>query len=193
MDIRKIVVIAALALLAIIGFNYYSSTQSEKARSVRVAETEALRASIPQPVARVGSENAASDQFSAEPEKSQSDSHIAASTQADVVVANDDDLFVEPPKEELNNKSSDSICESLIEMSENIMRNRLNGVPIANSLEAVNSIKDGTPANDAVSNLAKQIVIEAYERPSFSTESYKDDAIREFGARQYLACIKAIG
>ena len=46
MDIKKIVVIAALALLAIIGFNYYSSAQSEKARAVRVAETEALRNQI---------------------------------------------------------------------------------------------------------------------------------------------------
>ena len=48
MDIKKIVVIAALALLAIIGFNYYSSAQSEKARAVRVAETEALKASVAQ-------------------------------------------------------------------------------------------------------------------------------------------------
>ena len=51
MDIKKIVVIAALVFLAIIGYNYYSSAQSEKARAVRVAETEALKASIPQPVA----------------------------------------------------------------------------------------------------------------------------------------------
>lgn len=48
MDIKKIVAIAALALLAIIGFNYYSSAQSEKARAVRVAETEALKASVAQ-------------------------------------------------------------------------------------------------------------------------------------------------
>lgn len=46
MDIKKIVAIAALVLLAIIGFNYYSSAQSEKARAVRVAETEALRNQI---------------------------------------------------------------------------------------------------------------------------------------------------
>lgn len=51
MDIKKIVVIAALALLAIIAYNYYSSAQSEKARTARIAETEALRASDPQPVA----------------------------------------------------------------------------------------------------------------------------------------------
>ncbi len=46
MDIKKIVVIAALVFLAIIGYNYYSSAQSEKARAVRVAETEALRNQI---------------------------------------------------------------------------------------------------------------------------------------------------
>lgn len=51
MDIKKIVVIAALVFLAIIGYNYYSSAQSEKARTARMAETEALKASIPQPVA----------------------------------------------------------------------------------------------------------------------------------------------
>lgn len=188
MDIKKMVAIAALVLLAIIGYNYYSSAQSEKARNARMAETEALRASIPQPVVQSVSKNAASDQSSAEPKNPQPDTHVMAGTQ-DAVVASDDDLFGEPEKEKLD---SDSVCESVIEISESIMRNRLNGVSIANSLEAVNSVKDGTPANEAVSNLAKQIVIEAYERPDFSTESYKDDAIREFGAKQYLTCIKAM-
>ncbi len=51
MDIKKIVVIAALVFLAIIGYNYYSSAQSEKARAARSVETEALKASVPQPVA----------------------------------------------------------------------------------------------------------------------------------------------
>lgn len=51
MDIKKIVAVAALVFLAIIGYNYYSSAQSEKARAVRMAETEALKASVPQPVA----------------------------------------------------------------------------------------------------------------------------------------------
>ena len=48
MDIKKIVAIAALVLLAIIGYNYYSSVQSEKARAARMAETEAMRASVAQ-------------------------------------------------------------------------------------------------------------------------------------------------
>ena len=43
MDIKKIVAIAALALLVIISFNYYSSAKSEKNRAARIAETEVLR------------------------------------------------------------------------------------------------------------------------------------------------------
>ena len=46
MDIKKIVIIVAVLLLAFIGFNYYSSAQSEKARAERMAETEVLRKQI---------------------------------------------------------------------------------------------------------------------------------------------------
>lgn len=184
MDIKKIAIIVAIILLGIIGYNYYSSAQSAKNRAAMAAETEALKASIPQPVVQQSTVIKESDA-----------NQLEIAPVEPVPVASDNEVFSASIPEDVESKSKvdDSICESLIEMSENIMRNRLNGVPITNSLEAVNSIKDGTPANDAVSNLAKQIVIEAYERPSFSTESYKDDAIREFGARQYLACIKAIG
>lgn len=51
MDIKKIFAVAALVFLAIIGYNYYSSAQSEKARAARSVETESLKASVPQPVA----------------------------------------------------------------------------------------------------------------------------------------------
>ena len=50
MDIKKIVAIGGLVFLAIIGYNYYSSAQSEKARAARSVETEAVKASVPQPV-----------------------------------------------------------------------------------------------------------------------------------------------
>ncbi len=185
MDIKKIVVIAALALLAIIGFNYYSSAQSEKARAARVAETEALRASIPQPTASVQQPTAVIEA----PEINQP--QLAAGEPAPI--ASDNELFsaAVPEEAELKNKLDDSFCDSIIPVAEKIMRGRLNGVSIASSLEVVNGIKDGTPANEAVSDLTKQIVIQAYDTPSFSTESYKDDAIREFGAKQYLACMKA--
>lgn len=43
MDIKKIIIIVVMVFLGIIGFNYYSSTQSEKNRTARIAETEVLR------------------------------------------------------------------------------------------------------------------------------------------------------
>ena len=46
MDIKKILIIVIIAVIAIAGFNYYSGAQSEKNRAARAAETEALRKQI---------------------------------------------------------------------------------------------------------------------------------------------------
>nr|WP_181718250.1 hypothetical protein [Psychrobacter sp.]QJS05344.1 hypothetical protein [Psychrobacter sp.] len=46
MDIKKIIIVAIVALLAIIGFNYYKGVQSEKSTAARNAETEILRQEI---------------------------------------------------------------------------------------------------------------------------------------------------
>lgn len=46
MNIKTMAIAALIVLLGIIGFNYYSSTQSEKNRTARIAETEALRDQI---------------------------------------------------------------------------------------------------------------------------------------------------
>lgn len=197
MDIKKILVMAAMLLIAIIGYNYYSSAQSKESRAEKQAEIESLRAKNAQaaqnsviPQTAVASE---SPQPAVIPQSAQPEILTEAVPQAAVAVSNDDDLFgaTAAEKVEPKNKVDDSICDSMIKVAEGIMRNRQNGVSIASSLEVVNSIKDGTPANEAVSALTKQMVIQAYEIPSFSTESYKDDAIREFGAKQYLACMRA--
>lgn len=50
MDIKKLLIIAVVALLAIAGFNYYSSSQKKESIATRQAETEALKASLPQPI-----------------------------------------------------------------------------------------------------------------------------------------------
>lgn len=183
MDIKKIVVIAALALLAIIGFNYYSSAQSEKARAVRVAETEALKASIPQPTTTkaIATQTPALEQ---QPE---------AVVTEPISVASDVEVFSAPipEKVEPEKKLDNSMCDSVIPVAEKVMRARQDGIAISNALDFANGIKDGTPATEAVSSITKQMVIEAYSMPSFSTDSYKDDAVREFGAKQYLACMRA--
>ncbi len=83
------------------------------------------------------------------------------------------------------------MCDSVIPVAEKVMRARQDGIAISNALDFANGIKDGTPATEAVSRITKQMVIDAYGMPSFSTDSYKDDAVREFGAKQYLACMRA--
>lgn len=182
MDIRKILIIAALALLAIIGFNYYSSAQSEKARAVRVAETEALRASIPQPVAP---QSITTKAPALEQPKAVVTEPISVASEAEVFSA------PIPEKVEPENKLDNSMCDSVIPVAEKVMRARQDGIAISNALDFANGIKDGTPATEAVSRITKQMVIDAYGMPSFSTDSYKDDAVREFGAKQYLACMRA--
>ena len=183
MDIKKIVVIAALVFLAIIGYNYYSSAQSEKARAVRVAETEALKASIPQPTTTkaIATQTPVLEQ---QPE---------AVVTEPVSVASDVEVFSAaiPEKVEPEKKLDNSMCDSVIPVAEKVMRARQDGIAISNALDFANGIKDGTPATEAVSRITKQMVIEAYSMPSFSTDSYKDDAVREFGAKQYLACMRA--
>ena len=86
MDIKKIVIIAALVLLAIIGYNYYSSAQSEKARAARSVETEALKASVPQPMVQ--------QPITIKPPVSKENPKVAVSEP--ISVASDDELFGNP-------------------------------------------------------------------------------------------------
>lgn len=74
MNIKTMAIAALIVLLGIIGFNYYSSAQSEKNRTARMAETEALRDQI----AKVESDKAKQAEveqqrieFDAMPEKAQ--------------------------------------------------------------------------------------------------------------------------
>ncbi len=74
MNIKTMAIAALMVLLGIIGFNYYSSAQSEKNRTARMAETEALRDQI----AKVESDKAKQAEveqqrieFDAMPEKAQ--------------------------------------------------------------------------------------------------------------------------
>lgn len=163
MDIKKIVVIAALVLLAIIGFNYYSSAQSEKARTARMAETEALRASIPQPVAAIKKPEPIVD--------------------AGVELEPIDDK----PKEVDIEAEKSKACGSVSDFAESVMEARLRGIPIQDALGAI----DGSDMSAVYKSTFKGVIIQAYKQPNFSTDEYKKEAIREFALKQYLACISA--
>lgn len=162
MDIKKIVVIAALALLAIIGFNYYSSAQSEKARAVRVAETEALKAS-----------------------NARQSALIQKAEKANMTVENDANA-------ESIEKSKSSICDSVTGVAESAMKARLSGVSIQTALSSLDKINNSDKTNVAIKKLYQGVITDAYRLPNFSTDKYQKEAIREFGLKQYLACTDAL-
>lgn len=157
MDIKKIVAVAALVFLAIIGYNYYSSAQSEKARAVRVAETEALKASVPQPVA------------------------------APIEPIVDAGVELEPIDDKPNDTDKSEMCNSISEMSEEVMKARLRGVPIQDALGAMDKVSADKSYTDAL----KGVVIQAYKKPDYQTDEMKERASREFALKQYLLCVDA--
>lgn len=191
MDIKKMVAIAALALLAIIGFNYYSSAQSEKARTARMAETEALRASIPQPVAEP-----INDDKSEPATRAVSDEEIAAANKDIINAANKEKREASNNEYAANKESIDAskkqICDSVNSVSETAMKMRLNGVPIQTALAALDSTNSGSDAGMKINKMYTAIVTDAYRQPNFSTDKYKENAIREFALTNYLACIDAV-
>ena len=191
MDIKKIVIIAAVLLLALIGFNYYSSAQSEKARTARMAETEALKASIPQPVA-TPIENDKSEPAT----RIVSDDEIAAANKEIINAANKEKREASNSKYAANKESIDSskkqICDSVTSVSETAMKMRLNGVPIQTALAALDSTNSGSDAGMKINKMYTAIVTDAYRQPNFSTDKYKEEAIREFALANYLACIDAV-
>ena len=163
MDIKKILVVAAILLIAIIGYNYYSSAQSEKARAAHMAETEALRASNEQAMAALKKP---------EPEV-------------------DEGVELEPiddkPKEVDIEAEKSKACGSVSDFAESVMEARLRGIPIQDALGAI----DGSDMSAVYKSTFKGVIIQAYKQPNFSTDEYKKEAIREFALKQYLACISA--
>lgn len=191
MDIKKIVAIAALVFLAIIGYNYYSSAQSEKARTARMAETEALRASIPQPASAL-IENTKSEPST----RILSDDEIAAANKETVDAANKEKLEESNSSYAANRESIEAskkqICDSVNSVSESAMKARLNGVPIQTALETLDSANNGSDAAMKINKMYTAIITDAYRKPNYSTDKYKEDAIREFALANYLACVDAV-
>lgn len=160
MDIKKMVTIAALVLLVIIGFNYYSSAQSEKARTARMVETEALRASIPQPVTEP-----INDDNSEPATRVVSDEEIAAANKDIINAANKEKREASNNEYAANKESIDAskkqICDSVTSVSETAMKMRLNGVPIQTALAALDSTNSGSDAGMKINKMYTAIVTDA--------------------------------
>lgn len=95
---------------------------------------------------------------------------------------------VSKPKDD--NKISDEewlgICKSAAGAAKGIMNARQRGVTMTEMMEKV----VGT-ADPAVKDVARAMVISAYEKPRFDTPEYQQKAEIDFENESYLACIKS--
>ena len=73
-------------------------------------------------------------------------------------------------------------CASLSETAATVMEVRQMGYPMSKLMEAAE--RDGA--------LARALVIEAYRQPRYSSDGYKENAIKDFANEVYLQCIEII-
>ena len=82
--------------------------------------------------------------------------------------------------------SDTQVCSMFSGLAKQMMTARQNGASMEEMMEvATNS------GNDAVNQITKAMVIEAYEIPRFSLPENKQNAINDFADHIYLTCIKS--
>ena len=101
---------------------------------------------------------------------------------AEQPVVNNNETSIEEFKEE--------VCESNLRMAKLIMTARQTGTPIDKTLELVIHQDD---KDNFFNKINKNLVIDAYSRPLFSTPKYQQEEVNEFGAKHYISCMKEIG
>lgn len=81
-------------------------------------------------------------------------------------------------------KDKENFCSSVSSLSEKIMSNRQQGVAMSKMLEV------GQGADPTLYDLAKSIVMAAYEKPRFHTKENIQRSIEDFRDEFFLACVK---
>jgi len=109
--------------------------------------------------------------------KDDEDNSVVTNSKA---VANNN-LTNNKPAKETPKENDLGICESVSGLAKSIMGARQSGVSISKIMQLANG-----------STLAESLIIAAYGKPSFSTEQYKEEVIREFSDEAYLSCIKTL-
>lgn len=89
------------------------------------------------------------------------------------------------------NANIEEYCFNAMKLSEAVMSARQYGVSIEDVLSA-RVDGSGDSAAQSVRLVHTEIILEAYDKPMYSTEKYKQSEIKEFAAENYLACIKGM-
>lgn len=79
-------------------------------------------------------------------------------------------------------------CAQVGELSENIMTMRQAGVPIQQALKTLETV---SPQSEAAVDLAKNIILLAYQLPRHKYAASQSAAVSNFGTQVFIQCIKA--
>lgn len=84
------------------------------------------------------------------------------------------------------------LCKTLSETAETIMTKRQNGVDAYELVDAGEKLRSKNPSKELnkVTSLGRNFIIEAYSKPLFSTEEYKQKAIYEFKNDKFIECLQ---
>lgn len=84
--------------------------------------------------------------------------------------------------------SHEKNCRMYMEVANTIMKKKQNGLPLIKALEANDSAFKQNPDKNMY-KIISMIIRDAYEQPSYSTPSIKEEQLNEFSAKYYLGCI----
>lgn len=79
-------------------------------------------------------------------------------------------------------------CRMYMDVANTIMKKKQNGLPLIKALEANDSTFKQNPDKN-MHKIISMIIRDAYEQPSYSTPSIKEEQLNEFSAKYYLGCI----
>lgn len=75
-----------------------------------------------------------------------------------------------------------SACESYSDLANTVMEHRQNGGGFKSMWKV---------AKDSNDSIIKDLVLQAFEQPVYSTEKYQQKATQEFAIDVYVACVKS--
>ena len=88
-------------------------------------------------------------------------------------------------------EAKEQACQSLQSLAAETMKARQMGIPMSNLLELINKQPVESESDKKNKATWKIILMESYEYPKFTGESYKKNIVNEFANKQMLRCLKS--
>lgn len=83
---------------------------------------------------------------------------------------------------------NEGICTSVSELAGSIMGARQSGASMSEMYDVANRTGD-----EAMADMQKNMILLAFDKPSYSTQEYRERAKTEFASRMFGLCLRARG